>query len=116
MTISVLPSNRLPYSPLSEQRVETFFSNIESHGNHLDPPPTQVETGCLRRAWQRLQARVATLKHVLGLSTHRSLNLAAEFWTQMCASYGALSDVLRFLSQSYQRSLLADYRCLRLPN
>lgn len=116
LTISVLPADRLPYRSLAGSRLQRYFTKPDACGNDLNPAPTETEAGCLRRAWRRFQERAAALEHLLGLSADRSVNLAAEFWIQMCASYGDLSGILRFLNQSHQRSLLGDYHCLRIAN
>ena len=115
LTISVLPVERLPYRPLEGPRVEAFFNAQAGIGSGPDPPPGQLEAGCLRRAWTRFQTRVSTLKEAFGLLIPSVISGAAQLWEQMRLAKETLAAILGFLAQSRNLSLLGDYRCLRLP-
>lgn len=115
-TFSVLPADRLPYRPLEGPRLEAFFDAQAGIRSGPDPPPGQLEAGCLRRAWTRFQTRVATLKEAFGLLIPSVMAGAAHLWEQMRLAKPTLAAILGFLAQSCNTSLLGDYRCLRLPS
>jgi len=115
LTISVLPVNHLPYRPVEGPRVEAFFNAQAGIGSGPDPPPGQLEAGCLRRAWTRFQTRVSTLKEAFGLLIASVLSGAADLWKQMRLAKETLAGILGFLAETRKVSLLGDYRCLRLP-
>jgi len=95
--------------------VEAFFNQQAATGSGPDPPPAEIEAGCLRRAWTRLTTRGTTLQEILGLAMANGADSAAALWAQMRASHGTLPDILCFLTRLYHRSLLGDYRCLHVP-
>ena len=115
LTISVLPVERLPYRPVVGPRVEAFFNAQAGIGSGPDPPPGELEAGCLRRAWTRFQTRVSTLKEAFGLLIPSVLSGAAHLWKQMRLAKETLAAILGFLARTCNLSLLGDYRCLRLP-
>lgn len=116
LTISVLPVERLPYRPVVGPRVEAFFNAQAGIGSGLDPPPGELEAGCLRRAWTRFQTRVSTLKEAFGLLIASVTSGAADLWKQMRLAKETLAGILGFLAQTRKVSLLGDYCCLRLPS
>jgi len=116
ITLSVLPDHRLPYRAVEAERVEAFFNEQAEAGSGPDPPPDELEAGCLRRAWTRFQTRVAQLKEAFGLLIARVTDSAAALWKQLRLAKGTLAGSLLYLAQSHKRSLLGDYRCLRLPD
>ena len=115
LTFSVLAADRLPYRPLAGPRLEAFFNTQAGIGSGPDPPPGQLEAGCLRRAWTRFQTRVSTLKEAFGLLIPSVIAGAAQLWEQLRLAKPTLAAILGFLAQSRNISLLGDYRCLRLP-
>lgn len=115
LTISVLPVDRLPYRSLVVPRVEAFFNEQARTGSGPDPPPGEVEAGCLRRAWTRLQGRTDVLRQLPGLKAANGAVSAAAVWTQLCNDHGTLSAVLCSLARWQRQSLLGDYGCLRVP-
>jgi hypothetical protein len=115
MTVSVLPASRLPYRPVEGGRVEAFFNAQAGIGSGPDPPPGLLEAGCLQRAWARFQARVSTLKEAFGLLIASVISGPAHLWKEMRLAKKTLPAILGFLAQTCNRSLLGDYRCLRLP-
>ena len=115
ITVSVLPADQLPYRPLTVPRVEAFFNAQAKVGSGPDPPPGQLEAGCLRRAWTRFQTRVYTLKEAFGLLLESVISGPAHLWQQMRLAKKTLAAILGFLAQTGNTSLLGDYRCLRLP-
>lgn len=115
LTISVLPADRLPYRSVTGTRLEAFFNEAAEAGSGPDPPPDELEAGSLRRAWARLQTRVATLQDAFGLLVEHLTDCAAALWRAMRQAKGTLGGILQYLAQAHQCSLLGDYRCLRLP-
>lgn len=116
LTISVLTADRLPYRSVEGPRLEAFFNAQAGIRSGPDPPPGPLEAGCLRRAWTRFQTRVSHLKEAFGLLIPSVITGAAHLWKQMRLAKPTLEDILRFLQQSRNISLLGDYRCLRLPS
>jgi hypothetical protein len=115
LTVSVLPAQALPYRPLQVWRVESFLDCQAGTGTGPDPPPGQLEAGCLRRAWTRFQTRVYTLKEAFGLLIESVITTPEHLWKQMRQAKGSLGSILAWLAQTRNISLLGDYRCLRLP-
>ncbi len=115
MSVSVLPADRLPYRALEVPRVEAFFNAQAKVGSGPDPPPGQLEAGCLRRAWTRFQTRVSKLKEAFGLLIPSVISGAAQLWEQMRLAKETLAAILGFLAQTRNISLLGDYRCLQVP-
>ena len=115
MTISILPVTRLPYRPVTVARLQAFLDSQAGIASGLDPPPGPLEAGCLRRAWARFQTRVTVLQEAFGLLLPSVISGAADLWKQMRRAKESLRGILHFLVQSGKRSLLRDYRCLRLP-
>ena len=105
----------MPYGPLEGLRLQSSFDERAGIGSGPDPPPTQLEAGCLRRAWTRFQTRVSSLKEAFGLLIPSVISGAAHLWEQMRLAKETLAGILRFLAQTCNTSLLGDYRCLRLP-
>jgi hypothetical protein len=115
LTISVLPVDRLPYRPVAGPRLEAYFNAQAGIGSGPDPPPGQLEAGCLRRAWTRFQTRVSTLKEAFGQLISSGISGAEQLWKELRLAKETLANSLRFLAQTRNLSLLGDYRCLRLP-
>jgi hypothetical protein len=115
LSLSVLPAGRLPYRSVEVKRLEGYLDEQAEVGSGLDPPPRELEAGCLRRAWARFQTRATILKESFGLLMARVLTGARALWKQMRWAKGTLEGILRYLAQSHKRSLLGDYQCLRLP-
>jgi hypothetical protein len=116
LTLSVLPSHRLPYRPIRAERLQGDFdqrAGIQTQG--LDPPPRALEAGCLKRAWSALTARVATLKEAFGQLIEGPFSDGPSFWVNLRQSFDSVSKMLCFLSEHHRISLLGNYRCLRPP-
>lgn len=109
-TISVLPDDTLPYRPISVPLTEASF-DAKSSGKP-EPPVTEKERGCLKRAWARLRQRVDVLLAVLGQMIDLLKPNASEFWNQL-RRYSNLEVILRLLGRNFKRSLLGDYQCLQ---
>ena len=105
----------VPYRPVEGSLVEAFFNAQAGIGSGPDPPPGQLEAGCLRRAWTRFQTRVSTLKEAFGLLIESVISGPKHLWEQMRQAKNSLAAILGFLAQTRNLSLLGDYRCLRLP-
>lgn len=84
-------------------------------GSARPPPASEVEKGCLLRAFHRLQTRIPFL---CGLPGQRMPMLHGEnirrFWRALRA-IGRLGDILRFLAEAFKTSLLAGYLSLKPP-
>ena len=115
LTISVLPVDRLPYRPVAGPRLEAHFNAQAGIGSGPAPPPGQLEAGCLRRAWTRFQTRVETLKDAFGQLISSAISEAEPLWKELRLAKGTLAEMLKFLAQPRNLSLLGNYRCLRLP-
>lgn len=115
LTISVLPADRLPYRALEGERLQSYFDAQAGIGKGPDPPPRQLEAGCLRRAWTRFQTRVSRLREAFGLLIESVISGPKHLWEQMRQAKSSLAAILGFLAQNRNLSLLGDYRCLRLP-
>jgi len=109
-TISILPDGMLPYRPISVPLVEASF-DAKSSGKP-EPPVSEKERGCLKRAWARFRQRVDVLLAVLGQMIKSVKPNANECWNQL-RRYGNLKQILHLLSRKYKRSLLGDYQCLQ---
>ena len=115
LTLSVLPVECLPYRSLEGGRLEAFFDAQAGIRSGPDPPPGELEAGCLRRAWARFQTRVSTLKEAFGLLIPSVLCGPGQLWRHLRRVKPTLAAMLGFLAQTGNRSLLGDYRCLRVP-
>ena len=116
LTISVLPSHRLPYRSVRAERLEAYFdcrAGIQTQG--LDPPPRVVEAGCLQRAWSSFSARVDTLKNAFGQLVLSTVSEVASLWVSLRRASDSVPRMLRFLSEHHRISLLGNYVCLRVP-
>lgn len=116
LTISVLPTHRLPYRAVRVDRLEADFdcrAGIQTQG--LDPPPRVAEAGCLQRAWSSLAARVATLKNAFGQMVSSTVTEAASLWVSLRQTLNSAATMLCFLSKHHRISLLGNYKCMQLP-
>ena len=113
ITLSVLAPNRLPYRPLEATRLEAFFNEQAEAGTGPDPPPDELEAGCLRRAWRRFQSRLRKLKDAFGLLIDNASLSPGHLWKQMRLAKGDVQGILGYLARHHKCSLLGDYRCLR---
>jgi hypothetical protein len=115
-TFSVLPAHRLPYRATRAERLQGDFdkrAGIQTQG--LDPPPSIVEAGCLRRAWSALTARVTTLKEAFGQLVCSEISEVASLWVSLRQVSNSVPRMLCFLSEHHHISLLGNYLCLRPP-
>ena len=112
-TVSVLPENRLPYRPLHVDRLQSAFDAQAGVNSGLDPPPEPVEAGCLQRAWTRFLTRVSGLTHAFGQMLPAGLRSGAPLWKELRRRVGSAEQILRFLAQCCNGSLLGNYACLR---
>lgn len=116
LTLSVLPPHRLPYRAVRAERLQGDFdqrAGIQTQG--LDPPPRDVEAGCLKRAWSALAGRIEILKSAFGQLISYTVSEAASLWINLRQSFDSVPKMLCFLGQHHQISLLGNYRCLRPP-
>ena len=110
-TISVLPDRFLPYRSVSVPRVEKHFDAQANPGQSKEPPATEKEKGCLKRAWARFKQRVAPLSATLGQMIRPVKPTAAQLWNQLRRKSN-LTVILLQLAKPFNPSLLHDYRCL----
>jgi hypothetical protein len=111
-TISVVPDHVLPYRAVAAPLVEQHFDNQANPGQSLEPPATEKEKGCLKRAWARFKQRVAPLCAALGQMIEAVKPTAAQLWNQLRRTSN-LAAILRQLARPFNTSLLHDYLCLR---
>jgi hypothetical protein len=111
-TISVLPDHFLPYRAVAVPLVERHFDAQAHPGEAKEPPATENEKGCLKRAWARFKQRVAPLKAKLGQMIRSVKPSAAQLWNQLRRKSN-LPAILLQLANPFNISLLHDYLCLR---
>ena len=113
-TVSVLPANHLPYRPLKVDRLEADFDQrAQMDARGLDPPPCQVEAGCLKRAWSSLASRLPRLTHVFGQRLKTPIDDVTALWCALRQTMNSARSMLLWLAKHHFISLLGDYRCLR---
>jgi hypothetical protein len=110
-TISVLPDHFLPYRAVSVPLVQKHFDVQANPGQVQEPPATEKEKGCLKRAWARFTQRVAPLQAKLGQMIRSVKPSAVQLWNQLRRKSN-LSSILLQLAQPFNTSLLGDYLCL----
>jgi hypothetical protein len=108
-TVSVLPANRLTYRPLEVDRLQGAFDAQAKVSSGLDPPPEPVEAGGLQRAWRRFLTRVESLPHAFGQMLPAGPHTGPQLWKKLRQCLGSAEQMLRFLAQSCEGSLLGDY-------
>lgn len=111
-TISVLPDHFLPYRAPSVALVQKHFDAQANPEQTKEPPATEKEKGCLKRAWARFKQRVAPLKATLGQMIRCVKPSAAQLWNQL-RRRSNLCAILLQLANPFNTSLLHDYLCLR---
>jgi len=109
-TISVLPDDTLPYRAISVPKVEASFDAKAS--DQPEPPVTERERGCLKRAWHRFSQRITALAVVLGQIMQIRRSDAKQTWPQL-RRLGSLEQILHLLGRKFKTSLLGDYLCLK---
>ena len=65
-TISVLPDHFLPFRAVGVPLVEKYFDAQAHPGQTPEPPATQKEKGCLKRAWTRFKTACRSVKRNAG--------------------------------------------------
>jgi hypothetical protein len=111
-TISVLPEQFLPYRPVAGSLVEKHFDAQANPGQTKEPPASEKQKGCLKRAWARFKQRVGSLTAWLGQMIRPVKPNAAQLWNQLRRKSNLEAIVLQ-LARPFNTSLLGDYRCLR---
>jgi hypothetical protein len=111
-TISVLPDHFLPYRPVGVPLVEKHFDAQAHPGPAEEPPVTEKEKGCLKRAWARFKQRVSSLTAKLGQMIRPVKPTAAQLWNQLRRKSN-LAAILLQLARPFNSSLLGDYLCLQ---
>lgn len=110
-TISVLPDHRLPYRAVPAPLVEKHFDAQAHPDQAKEPPATEKEKGCLKRAWARFKQRVVSLTASLGQMIRVLKPNAPQLWNHL-RRQGNLPAILRQLAEPFNTSLLHDYCCL----
>jgi len=110
-TMSVLPEHFLPYRAVPVPLVEKHFDARANPQQAKEPPATEKEKGCLKRAWARFKQRVAPLQAKLGQIVRAVKPSAAQLWNQLRRESN-LPAILLELAQPFNTSLLGDYLCL----
>ena len=112
-TVSVLPECFLPYRSVPVDQLQKHFDRKAGIGSGPDPPPSQKEAGCLKRAWSRFTARLSPLRQLCGQLLAASLPSVEHLWTEMRRAMGSLEQMLQWLARTRNTSLLGDYACLK---
>ena len=110
-TASVLPQGCVPYRPLPASRLEPHFDQCSGEGKGLDPPPKQIEAGCLRRAWKRLALRQDPLRRAFDQLIPSTLACVKALWSAIRKAKSTLGEIFSFLFDKHNISLLGQYRC-----
>jgi hypothetical protein len=63
--------------------VQQHFDARANPGEAKEPPATEKERGCLKRAWARFKQRVAPLSATLGQMIRPVKPTAAQLWNQL---------------------------------
>ena len=79
-------------------RLEAHFNAQAEVGTGPDPPPDELEAGCLRRAWTRFQTRVVSLQETFGLLLASLPDSAGALWQQLRLAKGTLPGILHYLA------------------
>ena len=108
----MLPDHFLPYRAVSTTLVEQYFDAQAAPGKALQPPVTEKEKGCLKRAWIRFGLRVIAIATVLGQMMQIRFRDPKLFWSAL-RRQGNLPGILLQLAKPFNTSLLGDYLCLR---
>jgi hypothetical protein len=111
-TISVLADHFLPYRPVPVSLVQKYFDAQVDPGQSQEPPATEKEVGCLKRAWNRFGQRMSALAAVLGQMLQIRTSAPKPFWSAL-RRWGNLTDILLQLASPFNTSLLHDYLCLQ---
>jgi hypothetical protein len=111
-TISVLPDHFLPYRAVAVPLVQQHFDARALDGQTQEPPATEKEKGCLKRAWDRFGQRLTALTTMLGQLMQIRIRTPKLIWSTL-RRLGNLPAILRQLAQPFNTSLLHDYRCLQ---
>jgi hypothetical protein len=109
-TISVLPDDLMPYRAIPVPLAEKYF-DARANGTP-EPPATEKEKGCLKRAWACFSQRVGPMIAVLGQMISRVKPCATELWQEL-RQWGNLQVILLQLAEPFKTSLLGDYSCLK---
>lgn len=110
-TFTVVPDDMLPYRPIEVGKLERWLDAAYQATTEV-PKVTEKEKGCLRRAEREFVERTPSLIQILGQMIESIGCSARRLWHQI-RGIGELSEILRLLAESFKRSLLGDYRCLR---
>jgi hypothetical protein len=110
-TISVLPEHFLPYRALPVALLEKHFDAQANPGQRPEPPATEKEKGCLKRAVARFKQRVGPLKAKLGQIVSAVKPSPAQLWN-LLRRQSNLPAILLQLAKPFNTSLLHDYLCL----
>jgi hypothetical protein len=108
-TLGVLPDDMLPYRAVPVPLLEQDFDARSGQGT--SPPATEIEKGCLKRAWRRFIQRETTFVTLLGQMMQFANREAKPIWNQL-RRWGNLATILLRLGRPFNTSLLHDYRCL----
>ena len=109
-TLSVLPESLLPYRSVSVAQVEQAFDAWAA--DQRPPPVSEIEKGCLNRAWTRFKQRVPALTATLGQLLPTAQPTALTLWQELRRKRN-LAGILAQLAEPFHTSLLGDYRCLK---
>ena len=112
-TVSVLPECFLPYRSVPVDRLQAHLDRKAGIGSGLDPPPSEREAGCLKRAWSRFALRSGQLRQLCGQLLPATITSVDHLWTEMRRAMGSLKRILQWLAATRNTSFLGDYACVK---
>lgn len=111
----MIPEGLLPYRSLPVARLESALDGISdmAGGDGRSPPASETESGCIRRALERLSERMGLLCGLFGQQMPLFAdNGIAGFWRAL-RMLGPTQAILVRLARDFKTSLLGCYLSLR---
>lgn len=134
-TVSVIPKDMFPYRSLPVARFEALVDGrLEMAGGEVlpgagdadgpepapsagggarPPPASRVESGCVRRALEKLSERIPLLCGLLGQQMPLPQGSGIGWFWPALRQLGSTESILIRLARDFKTSLLACYRSLR---
>ncbi|CAN5332623.1 hypothetical protein BH09VER1_BH09VER1_56400 [soil metagenome] len=114
-TWSVIPADMLPYRSMAASRFESLMDErFGLAGRGARPPPaTEIEEGCIRRAYKVLSKRIPFLCGLLGQQMPLGARAGVGCFWRALRELGPTGEILVRLAREFKTSLLACYLSLR---
>ena len=133
--MSVIPSGMFPYRSLPVARFEALVDDLPevagagvlpapgddcgpgpapaAGGGPRPPPASRLESGCVRRALEKLSERIPLLCGLLGQLMPLAQGPGIDWFWPALRQLGSTESILVRLARDFKTSLLACYRSLR---